>query len=106
MRVSKRPRTAAANGKLASGKQLSAVLTKLIQDELSPGAPEARHLKASSNQDNDNVRLPPVRENKRPRTEAANGKPVSGKLLSVSTKLALEIGEDVRAKKVFTLNTS
>lgn len=47
-----------------------------------------------------------IRRNKRPKTEAVNGKPVSGKLLLVSTQLALEIGQDVRAKKVFTLNIS
>ena len=38
-------------------------------------------------------------------TAATNRKLVSGKLLSVLTKLALEIGQDMRAKKVLTLKT-
>ena len=92
------PRTAAANGKPANGKLLSAS-TKLVQDELLPGSPEAKSLEDSNNQDDNNVRLLPVKVSKRPRTVAANGKSVSGKLSSVSTKLALGIGQDVRAKK-------
>ena len=104
MRAGKGPRTAAANGKPASGKLLSAS-TKLVQDELPPGSPEARSLEDSSDQDDDDVRLPPVRVGKRPRTAAANEKPASGKLLLTSTKLALRIGQDVRAKKVLTLKT-
>ena len=104
MRAGKGPRTAAANGKPASGKLLSAS-TKLVQDELPPGSPEARSLEDSSDQDDNDVRLPPVRAGKGPRTAAANGKPASGKLSSASTKLALGIGQDVRAKKVLTLKT-
>ena len=104
MRAGKGPRTAAANGKPASGKLLSAS-TKLIQDKLPPGSPEAGSLEDSSDQDNDDVRLPPVRAGKGPRTAAANGKPASGKLSSASTKLALGIRQDVRAKKVLTLKT-
>ena len=46
-----------------------------------------------------------MRAGKEPRAAAANGKPVSGKLSSTSTKLALGIGQDVRAKKVLTLKT-
>lgn len=69
------------------------------------GIPEARHLEAVSNQDDDDVRLLPVKKNKKPRTEATNGKPMSGKLLSTLTKLVLGIREDVKAKKVLTLNT-
>ena len=104
MRVGKGPRTAAANEKPASGKLLSAS-TKLIQDELPPGSPEARSLKDSSKQDDNDVRLPSVRADKGPKTAAANGKLASGKLSSVSTKLTLGIGQDVRAKKVLTLKT-
>ena len=104
MRVDKRPRTAAANGKLASGKLLLAS-TKLVQDKLSPGSPETRSLEDSSDQDDDDVKLPPMRAGKGLRTAAANGKPASGKLSSASTKLALGIGQDVRAKKVLTLKT-
>ena len=79
--------------------------TKLVQDELLPDSLEARILEDSSDQDDNNVKLPPVRAGKGPRTAAANGKPASGKLSSASTKLALEIGQDVRAKKVLTLKT-
>ena len=104
MRAGKGPRTAAANGKPASGKLLSAS-TKLVKDELPPGSPEARSLEDSSDQDDNNVRLSPVRAGKRPRTAAANGKPANSKLLSASTKLALGIGQDVKAKKVLTLKT-
>ena len=104
MRAGKRPRTAAANGKPASSK-LSSASTKLVQDELPSGSPEARSLEDSSNQDDNDVKLPPVRAGKGPRTAAANEKPASGKLSSTSTKLALEIGQDVRAKKVLILKT-
>ena len=104
MRAGKGPRTAAANGKLASGKLLSAS-TKLVRDELPPGSPEARSLEDSSNQDDNDVRLPLVRADKGPRTATANEKPASGKLSSASTQLALGIGQDVRAKKVLTLET-
>lgn len=47
MRAGQGPRTIAANGKPASGKLLSA-LTKLVQDELPLGSPEARTLEDSS----------------------------------------------------------
>ena len=104
MRAAKRPRTAAANGKPASCK-LSLTSTKLVQDELPPGSPKARSLEDSSDQNDNVVKLPPVKMGKRPRTAAANGKPVSGKLLSTLNKLALGIGQDVRAKKILTLKT-
>ena len=104
MRAGKGSRTVVANGKLASGKLLLAS-TKLVQNELLPGSPEAKSHENSSDQDNNDVRLPPVRAGKRPRTTAANGKPASGKLSSASTKLALGIGQDMRAKKVLTLKT-
>ena len=70
-----------------------------------PGLPEAGSLEDSGNQDDDDVRLLPVRAGKGPRTAAANRKPTSGKLSSALTKLALGIGQDVRAKKVLTLKT-
>ena len=104
MRVSKGPRTAAANAKPASGK-LSSASSKLVQNELSPGSPEAVSLENNSNQDDDDVKLPPMREGKGPRIAAAKGKPAKGKLLSTSTKLGLRIRQDVRTKKVFTLKT-
>ena len=104
MRVSKGSKTAATNEKPPRGKLLSA-LTKLVQDELLPNFPETRSLKDSSNQDDNDVKLPPMRMGKGPRTSAANEKPASGKLLSTSTKLTLGIGQGVRAKKVLTLKT-
>ena len=104
MRAGKGPRTAAANGKPASGKLLSAS-TKLVQDELPPGSPDARSLEDSSNQDDNDLRLPLVRAGKGPRIAAANEKPASGKLSLALTKLALGIGQDVRAKKVLILKT-
>ena len=78
--------------------------TKLVQNKLLPGSSKARSLKNSSDEDDDDVRLSPIRIDKKPRTSAANGKPASGKLLLASTKLFLGIGQDVRAKKLFTLN--
>ena len=105
MRVDKGPKIAAANGKPASSKLLSAS-TKLVQDELPFGFPEARSLEDSSDQDDDDVKLPPLKAGKGPRTIAANGKPVSSKLLLASTKLALGIGQDMRAKKILTLKIS
>ena len=104
MRAGKGPRTAAANGKPASGK-LSSASTKLVQDELPPGSPEARSLEDSSNQDDDDVRLPPVRAAKGPKTAAANRKPGRGKLSLASTKLVLGIRQDVWDKKVLILET-
>ena len=104
MRAGKGPRTAAANRKLAIGK-ISSASTKLVQDEILFSSQEARSLEDSSDQDDNDVRLPPVRAGKGPRTAAANGKPASGKLSSASTKLALGIGQDVRAKKVLILET-
>ena len=90
MKAGEGPRIVAANGKPANGKLLL-VLTKLVQDELLSGSPKAKSLEDSSNQDDNNIRLPPVRVGKGPRTTAANEKPTSGKLLLVSTKLALRI---------------
>ena len=104
MRVGKGLKTSAANWKPASGKLLLA-LTKLVQDELPPGFLEARSLEDSSNQDDNDVRLPLVRAGKRPRTTAANKKPASGKQSMASIILALGIGQDVRAKKILTLKT-
>ena len=90
VRAGKGPRTAAANEKPASGKLLSAS-TKLVYDELPPSSPEAKSLEDSSDQNDNHVKLSPVRAGKGPRTTAANGKPASGKLSSASTKLALGI---------------
>ena len=81
------------------------VSPKLVQDELPPGSPKARSLEDSSDQDDNDVRLPPLRADKGPKTTAANEKPASKKLLLASTKLALRIGQDMRAKKVFILKT-
>ena len=104
MRVGKGPRTATANGKPVSSK-LSSASPKLVQDKLPPSSLEARSLEDSSDQDDDDVKLPPMRVGKGPKTAAANEKLASGKLLSASTKLALGIGQDVRAKKVLILKT-
>ena len=104
MRIAKELKTAAANGKPPSGKLLLA-LTKLVEDELPPGSLEVRSFEDSSDQDNNDVKIPPLRAGKGPRTAAANRKPASGKLSLASTKLALGIGQDVRAKKVLTLKT-
>ena len=104
MRVGKRPSTPTANEKLASGK-LSSASTELVQDELPPDSLEARSVEDSSNQNDDDIRLLPVRASKGPETAAANKKLASGKLLSASTKLALGIGRDMRAKEVLTLKT-
>ena len=79
MRLGKGPKTAAANGKSASGKLLSAS-TKLVQDKLPPSSLKAKNLEDSSDQDNNDVRLLLVRVGKGPRTAAANGKLASGKL--------------------------
>ena len=88
MRRGKKPRTATAYGKLASGKLLSAS-TKLVQDELSSGSPEASSLEDSNDQNDDDVRLPFVKAGKRPKTAATNIKLASGKLSSESVKPAL-----------------
>ena len=104
MRVDKGPRTVAANEKPTSSKLLSAS-TKLVQNELPPGFPEARSFEDSSNQNEDDVRLPPVKAGKGSKTSIVNGKLASSKLALASTKLALGIGQDVSAKKVLTLKT-
>ena len=65
MRAGKKPRIAVANGKTANGKLLL-VSTKLVQDELSPGFPEARSFEDSGKQDDNDVRLPLVRAGKGP----------------------------------------
>ena len=104
MRVDKGLKIAAANRKPASGK-LSLTLTKLVQDELPPGSPKVRSLKDSSNENDNNIRLPFIRVSKGPSIIAANRKPASGKLLSASTKLALGIVQDMRAKKELILKT-
>ena len=104
MRADKGPRTAAANRKPASGK-LSSALTKLVQDELPPGFSKARSFVDSSDQDDNDVRLTPLRAGKGSKTTTANEKPVNGKLLLALTKLTLRIRQDIRAKKVLTLKT-
>ena len=104
MMACKGPKTAGANRKPRNSK-LSLASTKLVQDKLLSGSPEARSLKDNSNQDDNNVRLPLVRGGKGLKTVAANEKPASSKLSSTSTKLALRIRQDVRAKKVLTLKT-
>lgn len=81
-------RTAVANGKPASGK-LSWASTNLIQDELLPSCLEARNLENSSNQDDNNVRLFPMRAGKKPRTATANKKMANSKLWLASTELPL-----------------
>ena len=73
MRVDKGPGTAVPNRKPTNGK-LSSASTKLVQDKLSPGSPEARSLEDSSKQDNNDVRLLPMRAGKGPRTTATNKK--------------------------------
>ena len=104
MRAGKGLRIAAANEKPASSKLLSAS-TKLVQDELLPGSPEARSLKNSSDQDDNDVRLSTMKAGKGPKTTTTNRKPVSGKLSSASTKLTLGIRQDIKAKKVLILKT-
>lgn len=106
VKESKRSQTATANKKLTSSKQLF-VSTRLIADKLPPNFSKVRHLKDSSDQNDNDVRLLSMRRNKKVKTKAAiNKKPVNSKLLSVSTKLTLRIRQDVKAKKVFILNTS
>lgn len=104
MRAGKGPKTAVANRKLASGKSLLES-SKLVQDELTPGSPEVRNLENSSDQNVDNIRLPPVKASKRPKIGTVNRKPASSKLSLALTKVALRIGQDVRAKKILTLKT-
>lgn len=102
MRVDKRPKIVATNEKPASGKLLSTSI-KLVQDKLLPGFLKAKNLKNSSDQDDNNIRLPPVRADKGPRTTIANRKPGNGKLSLVLTKLVIRIGQDVWTKKVLIL---
>ena len=104
MRACKGPKTIAVIKKPASGKLLS-TSTKLDQDELLPGFSEAKSLEDSSNKNDNDVRLLLIKVGKGPRIIAANGKPSSEKLLSASTNLALEIGQDIRAKKILILKT-
>lgn len=91
VRADKGPMIATIDEKLASTKS-SLTLTQLVQDELLLGSLEARNLEESSNQDDNYVRLSPVKASKRPKISVTNRKPISGKLLSASTKLALEMG--------------
>ena len=105
VRVGKGPKTAAANGKPV-GSKLSSASTKLVRDELLPGSLEARSLKDNNDQDDDDVKLLPVRAGKGPRIATANGKPASAKLSLTSIKLVLGIRQDVRAKKILTLKTN
>ena len=104
MRLGKGPRPATGNRILASGKLLLAS-TKLVQDKLPPGSLEAKSREDSSDQDDNNIRLPSVRAGKGPKTTAANGKLVSNKLSSASTKFFLRIEQDERHKKIPTLKT-
>lgn len=104
MGAGKNSKTAAANEKLASGKLLLAS-TKLVQDQLPLGSLKAKSCEDSSNQDDNHVKLPPMKAGKEPRTAVAIEKSASRKLLSTSTNFVLEIGQNVRAKKVFTLKT-
>ena len=90
MRAGKRPRIAATNGKPTSGKLLLAS-TKPVQDKLPLNSLEVRSLENSSDQDDNDIRLPPIRAGKGPRIAATNEKPASGKLSSASNKFALEI---------------
>ena len=96
--------TIAANEKPVSGK-LWLVSTKLVQDELPLGSSKDGSLEDSSDQDDNDVKLPFMKEGKRLGTASVNGKPVSGKLLSTSTKLALGIRQDVKANNIFILKT-
>ena len=105
VKTSKEPRRAATNGKSVNNK-LSLALTKLVWDKLSLGFPKGRSLEDNSDQDDDNIKLLPKKAGKWPKIAAANEKLVNGKLLLILTKLALKIGQDVRAKKILTLKTS
>lgn len=105
VRANKGTKTTAANRKPANNKLLSAS-TKLVQDKLPLGSLEARSLEDSSGQDENDIRLPLVKACKRPRTVDADRKPANSKLLSVLTKFAFRLRQDIRAKKVLTLKTS
>ena len=102
MRVDKGPRTVASNKKSASGKLLLTTTT-LVKNELLPNFLKVKSLEDSSNQDDNDIRLLSLRAGKGPRTTVLNRKPANGKLLLTSNKLALEIGQNVRVKKVLTL---
>lgn len=84
------------------------VSTKLIQDKLLVllGSREAKNLQDNNNQDDNYIKLPSVKGNKRPKTEATKGELVNSKLLIALIKFALKIRQDIRAKKILTLNTS
>ena len=105
MKASKRPKTATTNEKPVSSKLLLAS-TKLVPDELLPSSSKVRSLENSSNQNDNDIRLPLLRADKRLRTTATNGKPVSGKLSLTLTKLPLRISSDVKGKKILTLKIS
>lgn len=70
-----------------------------------PSFLEARSFKNNSDQKDNDVRLPFVRADKKPKISSTNRKPASNKLLSASTKFALEIGQDVKDKKILTTKT-
>lgn len=71
-----------------------------------PSSPETRYFENSSDQNNNNVRLLLVRKNKRLKTKVGNRKLVNDKLLSALSKLALKIEQDIKTKKVLTLNNT
>ena len=104
MKAGKGTRTAVANRKPANSKLLLAS-TKLVQEKLLPGSSKARNFEDSYNQNDNDIKLLPVKAGEKPRTIVTNVKPVSDKLLLTSTKLTLENWQDMRAKKVLTLKT-
>lgn len=79
---------------------------KLVQDKLLSGSPEARNLENSSDQDDNNIRLLPLKKSKKLKIETINEKSANSKLSSILTKLALKIKQDIEIKKVFILKTS
>lgn len=70
------------------------------------GSLKAKSHKNSSNKDDNDIRLLPIKAGKKPRIVATNRKLGSGNLSSTLTKLVLGIGQDKKAKKVFTPKTS
>lgn len=66
--------------------------TKLVQDKLPLDSPKAKNLENSSNQNDNNVKLLPIKRNKRLRIKAANRKLANDKLALTLTKLVLKIG--------------
>lgn len=104
IKADKRPRAIAANEKLTNNKLLLAS-TKLVQDKLLFNSAEAKSVKNSSNHDDNDIRLLPIRVGKWPMIAAANRKAANSKLLLALTKLGLGIGQDMIVKKIITLKT-